>query len=244
MAEPTRNPDGRFPTTRWNLVVAAGDADAPGAERALADLCEAYWYPLYAFIRRNGHDPDRALDLIQEYFARLLERRAIAAADPARGRFRAFLLADCRHFLAHQREREGALRRGGGRAVLSIDARDAEGRYRLEQSDDQTPERLFEHAWALALLASVLAGLRREYEDSGRGETFEALKGVLTAGTPSASQAEVARRLGITEAAVQVAVHRLRRRYRDAIRAAIAATVADESEVDDELRALFDALGR
>jgi RNA polymerase sigma-70 factor (ECF subfamily) len=232
-----------FPTTRWSRVAAADDADAPVAAAALAEFCAAYWYPLYAFIRRQGHGPEAALDLTQGYFAHLLERRPFAAADPARGRFRAFLRADCRHFLAHRREHDGAHRRGGGRPVLSIDARDAEGRYLLEPAHDRTPERLFDRAWALALLEGVLAELRREYEDSGRGATFEVLKGVLTDGRPPAPQAELARRLGTTEAAVQVAVHRLRRRYRDAVRAAIAATVADEAEVDDELRALFAALG-
>jgi DNA-directed RNA polymerase specialized sigma24 family protein len=224
-------------------VVRAGDPADPGARQALEELCRAYWYPLYAFVRRQGHAPEAALDLTQAYFARLLERRPFAAADPARGRFRAFLRADCLHFLAHRREHDAALRRGGGRPVLSIDARDAEGRYRLEPTHDQTPERLFDRAWALALLEDVLAAIRREYEGSGRGPTFEALKGVLTDGRLPASQAELARRLGTTEAAVQAAAHRLRRRYRDALRAAIAATVADEAEVDDELRALFAALG-
>jgi len=243
MAGPFTSPDGRFPTTRWSRVVAAGDGAAAGAGEALAALCAAYWFPLYAFIRRKGYGPEQALDLTQGYFARLLERRTVAAADPARGRFRSFLLADCSHFLAHERERNGAARRGGGRAALSIDARDAEGRYRLEPAHERTPERLFERDWALALLEGVLAGLRREYERSGRRAAFEALKGVLTDGPGAVPQAELARRLGTTEAAVQVAVHRLRRRYRDALRAAIAATLADEDEVDDELSDLFAALG-
>ncbi len=236
-------PRAPFPTTRWSRVVAAGDADGPDAAPALAELCAAYWYPIYAFIRSKGSDPEAALDLTQDYFTRLVERRPFVSADPARGRFRAFLRADCTHFLAHRRERDGALRRGGGRTPLSIDARDAEGRYLREPAHGRTPERLFDHAWALALLEGVLAGLRREYEGSGRGATFEALKGVLTDGRLTASQAELARRLGTTEAAVQVAAHRLRRRYREALRVAIAATVADEAEVDDELRALFAALG-
>lgn len=245
MSDPQADPPSKalFPTTRWSRIVAAGDADAPEAADALAELCAAYWYPIYAFIRRQGNDPDAALDLTQDYFARLLERRPFATADPTRGRFRAFLRADCRHFLAHRREHDGAQRRGGGRQILSIDARDAEGRYLLEPSHDRTPERLFDRAWALALLEGVLAALRREYEDSDRGATFEALKGVLTDGRLPTSQADLARQLNTTEAAIQVAVHRLRHRYRDAIRASIAATVADEAEVDDELRDLFSALG-
>ena len=241
--EPGPAPADRFPTTRWSRVVAAGDGAADGAGEALAELCAGYWFPIYAFIRRKGNDPERALDLTQGYFARLLEKGTVAAADPARGRFRSFLLADCAHFLAHERERDRAARRGGGRAALSIDARDAEGRYRVEPAHEQTPERLFERDWALALLESVLAGLRREYERTGRGATFEALKVVLTDGPRPVPQAELARRLGTAEAAVQVAVHRLRKRYREAVRAAIAATVADEAEVEDEIRTLFDALG-
>jgi RNA polymerase sigma-70 factor (ECF subfamily) len=243
MSDPSPTPAGRFPTTRWSRVVAAGDGDASGASEALSDLCAAYWFPLYAFVRRKGNDPDRALDLTQGYFARLLEKGLVASADPSRGRFRSFLLADCAHFLAHERERDGAIRRGGGRPILSIDGADAEGRYRLEPSHEQTPERLFDRDWALALLESVLDGLRRDYERTGRGSTFDILKVVLTDGPRSVRQAELARRLGTTEAAAQVAVHRLRSRYRDALRATIAATVADESEVDDELKALFAALG-
>jgi RNA polymerase sigma-70 factor (ECF subfamily) len=238
MSEAT--PPGRFPTTRWSRVVAAGEGEACGA---LAELCAAYWYPLYAFIRRRGNGPERALDLTQGYFARLLKKGTVAAADPARGRFRSFLMADCGHFLAHERERDRAAIRGGGRRPLSIDARDAEGRYLLEPSHEETPERLFERDWALALLAGVLAGLRVEYERTGRGTTFDVLKVVLAGGGRSVPQAELARRLGMTDAAAQVAVHRLRKRYREALRAAIAATVADEGEVEDELRTLFAALG-
>ena len=243
MAGPFTSAQERFPTTLWGRVAAACDGGAPGTGEALAELCDAYWYPLYAFIRRKGNDPERALDLTQAYFVRLLEKNTLVAADPVRGRFRSFLMADCSHFLAHEHERDAALRRGGGRAAPSVDARDAEGRYRLEPTHDQTPERLFERDWALALLEGVLAGLRREYERSGRGAAFEALKGVLTGGPRAVPQAELARRLGTTEAAVQVAVHRLRARYREAVRAAIAATLVDGDEVDDELADLFAALG-
>ena len=233
----------RFPTTRWSRVVAAGDLAAPEAREALASLCAAYWYPLYAFIRRKGHGPDAALDLTQEYFARLLEKGTIAAADRGKGRFRSFLLADCSHFLAHRREKDRALKRGGGTAPLSIDARDAEGRYVREPAHHQTPEHLFERDWALALLEGVLARLRGEYHDSGRGEVFEVLKVALTEDPRSVPQAKLAARLGTGEGAVQVAVHRLRKRYRALVREAIAATVADEAEVVGEIRELFAALG-
>jgi DNA-directed RNA polymerase specialized sigma24 family protein len=224
-------------------VAHAIDPASPEARAVLALLCGAYWYPIYAFIRRMGNGPEQALDLTQGYFTHLLERGTVAAADPARGRFRSFLLADCRHFLAHERERDAAARRGGGRARLSINATDAEGKYQLEPVHDQTPERLFEREWALALLEGVLAVIRREYEASGRGASFEVLKVVLEAGSSRVSQADIAARLGTTEAAAQVAAHRLRKRYREALRAAIAATVDDEAAVDDELNALFAALG-
>jgi DNA-directed RNA polymerase specialized sigma24 family protein len=232
-----------FPTTRWSRVVAAGDRAAPEASRALAELCAAYWYPLYAFIRRKGHDPDEALDRTQDYFAGLLEKGTVAAADPGKGRFRSFLLADCTHFLAHRRERDRADKRGGGMIPLSIDARDAEGRYLREPAHGQTAERLFERDWALELLGGVLARLRREYDDSGRGATFEALKVVLTGDARAVPQAELAARLGTSPGAVQVAVHRLRKRYRALVREAIAATVADDAEVEAEIRDLFAALG-
>jgi RNA polymerase sigma-70 factor (ECF subfamily) len=233
----------RFPTTCWSRIVAARSPVTPEARAALAELCAAYWYPLYAFIRRKGHGPEEALDLTQGYFARLLGRGNVAAADASKGRFRSFLRADCARFLADRRAHDRAARRGGGVAPLSIDARDAERQYQLEPAHGDSPERLFEREWALAVLEGVVATVRREYEASGRGATFEALKGVLEAGSSPTPQAEMAALLGTSEAAVQVAVHRLRRRYREALRAAIAATVADASEVDDELEALFAALG-
>jgi RNA polymerase sigma-70 factor (ECF subfamily) len=233
----------RFPTTCWSRVVAARERVTPEAREALAGLCEVYWYPLYAFIRRKGHGPEDALDLTQDYFARLLERGTVAAADAGKGRFRSFLLADCIRFLADRREHDQAARRGGGVAPLSIDARDAEGRYLREPSHDRTAERLFERDWALALLDVVLAHLRREYEGSGRSRAFDVLKVVLTDGARAVPQAALAERLGTTEGAVQVAVHRLRRHYRDLVREAIAATVGDGVEVEDEIRDLFAALG-
>ncbi len=232
-----------FPTTRWSQVAHAVNPAAPEAQAALEELCRAYWYPIYAFIRRKGNGPEQALDLTQGYFARLLERGTVAAANPVLGRFRSLLLADCRHFLAHQRERDAAARRGGGRALLSINASDAEGQYQLEPAHEHTPERQFERDWALALLDRVVVTIRREYEASGRGAIFDVLKVVLEAGSSQVSQADLAARLGTTEAAAQVAVHRLRKRYRAALRAAIAATVDDDVEVDDELKALFAALG-
>jgi RNA polymerase sigma-70 factor (ECF subfamily) len=233
----------RFPTTCWSRVVAARERATPEAREALADLCAAYWYPIYAFIRRGGHGPDQALDLTQDYFAQLLERATVAAADPGKGRFRSFLLADCTHFLNNRYHHDHAAKRGGGVAQLSIDGRDAEGRYLREPSHDRTPERLFERTWALALLDGVLAQLRSEYEASARGAAFDALKVVLTDSPRAVPYAELAQRIGTTAGAVQVSVHRLRRRYRDLVREAIAATVDDAAEVDEEIRDLFAALG-
>jgi RNA polymerase sigma-70 factor (ECF subfamily) len=242
-SDSTPPPGRRFPTTRWSRVVAAGGPDSPAARAALAVLCQAYWYPLYAFIRRRGHDADLALDLVQGYFARLLERRVLAAADPDKGRFRTFLMADCSHFLAHERARADAQKRGGGRVLVSIDAAAAEGRFRGEPAHGTTPERLFERAWAVTVLDGVLSRLRAEYARNGTSAVFECLKPVLTDGPAALSYAMIAARLGTTEGAVQVAVHRLRRRYGILLRRQIATTVRDPAEVEDEIRALLAALG-
>ncbi len=196
-----------------------------------------------ALIRRKGHDPNAALDLTQDYFARLVEKPVLAAADRRKGRFRAFLLTDCVHFLANAHDRAVALKRGGGRTFVPIDSGAAEGRYGAEPGHDLTPERLFERAWALTLLAAVFDALRREYESQGKLDGFEELKIVLEEGTGAVRYAEIAARLGTTEGAVKVAVYRLRKRYKSLLREQIAATVDDPAEVDDEIRALFDALG-
>src|SRR5262245_25537703 len=157
----------RFPTTHWSRIVAAGEPDVPLAHEAMAELCRAYWFPLYAYIRRRGHDPDRALDLTQDLFVRLLEKGVVASADPARGRFRSFLRAVCADFLANRRDRENALKRGGG-AILPIDPDEAEGRYAREPAHELTPERIFDRTWALTLLGRVLERLREEYHAAGQ----------------------------------------------------------------------------
>ena len=239
---PDRPSPGHFPTTRWSRVLLAGDPDAPLARESLAELCGAYWYPLYAYIRRRGYDPERARDLTQDFFARALEKGLLAEADPSRGRFRSFLRTVCAHFLANRRDREQARKRGGGRAVLPIDPVDAEGRYALELADGLTPERIFDRSWALTLLGRVLDGLGREYDEAGKAATFEALRGVLAGDPDLPSYAAVAARLGTTEGAARVAAHRLRRRYGELLRREIAATLAEPAEVDDEIRDLFAAL--
>jgi RNA polymerase sigma-70 factor (ECF subfamily) len=235
-----------FPTTRWSRITRAADPAGPEARAALAELCAAYWYPIYALIRRRGHNPDAALDLTQDYFARLLEKGTLAAANPDKGRFRAFLRTDCSFFLSDRGDRDRALRRGGGRAVLSIDARDAEGRYLVEPADDLTAERLFDRAWALTLLARALDRLAAAEAAAGRGPLFERLQGTLGGGASTIAHGEVARALGLSPEAVHQAASRLRKHYRAALHDEIAATLDDpkDAAVEAEIRDLFEALGR
>jgi RNA polymerase sigma-70 factor (ECF subfamily) len=237
-------PAWRFPTTHWSCVAAAGSDRDDQSREALARLCAGYWYPLYAFVRRRGHGADEALDLVQGYFARLLEKGVLAAADPARGRFRSFLMADCAHYVSHERARAAAWKRGGGLRPVSIDARDAEGRFLVEPAEGLTPEHVFERAWATTLLARVVNQLREEYEAAGRATAFDRLKPVLVGGAAEVPYAQIAAELGTTENAIQAAVYRLRRRYAALLRQQIAATVADPKDVEDEIRDLFTALAR
>jgi RNA polymerase sigma-70 factor (ECF subfamily) len=229
----------RFETTRWSVVLAA-QGESAGAREALNALCRAYWPPLYAYIRRWGHDPDRAADLTQAFFAELLGREDLKAVDPARGRFRTFLLACCRNFLCKDRRREAAR----GPAPIAIDARDAERGYRLEPADSLTPEQLFDRRWALSVLERALGSLREEYRRAGKAALFERLEPTLAGEPVPGGHAAAARELGLSEGAVHVAAHRLRRRYREAIRRLIAETVADPEQVEDELHELFRALAR
>jgi RNA polymerase sigma-70 factor (ECF subfamily) len=246
MSDPSRpEPQASFPTTRWSLVARAGGVSSPDGREALEVLCRAYWFPIYAFIRRHGADAEAARDLTQTYFTRLLEKDLLLVADPQKGRFRSFLKTDCTYFVADQRDRERAQKRGGDRATIRIEALDAEDRYRREMADELTPERQFDRTWALTLLDRVLDQLAAEYADSGRGALFDRLEVVLTPGSHPSSYAALASQFGMTEGAVQVAVHRLRRRYRAILREQIAATLDDptDADVEDEIRALFAALG-
>ncbi len=235
-------PVPHFPSTHWSLVVQSAEGSSPEARAALESLCGAYWYPLYAFIRRRGHGPDQAADLVQGLFTHLLEHKAFAAADPSRGRLRTFLLAVCRNFLADQDDERRAQKRGGGQSIVSIDRTDAEGRYLAEPADTVTPDRLFDRAWALAMLERVLGQLRREYDTAGKRQLFERLEPLLAGGKGGEPLAGIAAPLAMSEGAVQVAVHRLRRRYRELVREEITATIDDPGGIDDEIRNLFSAL--
>jgi RNA polymerase sigma factor (sigma-70 family) len=231
-----------FVTTHWSVVLTAGSGNTDGAREAVARLCQTYWHPLYAYVRRVGHSPHDAQDLTQEFFARLLEKNYLAGADESRGRFRSFLLASLKHFLANEWHKAHAQKRGGGQIPIPIDMASAETSIGFEPADTTTAEKIYERRWALTLLESVLRRLRGEYVRDGKQKLFEQLKPTLTEASRSVAYAEIARRLDTTEGAVKVAVHRLRQRYREVLRAEIAETVAEPAEVDDELRNLFAAL--
>lgn len=234
---------GQFPATRWSVVLAAGRREGREQARdALALLCETYWYPLYAFVRRRGCDADHARDLTQGFFTSLLAKQSSLRARPERGRFRSYLLAALKHYLANERDRERAQRRGGGQSLLRLDFEIGEKRYRLEPADNLTPEKIYERRWALTLLDEVLRRLEREYERAGKATQFHRLKPFLTGEGNRGSYAPLARELSMTEGAIKVAVHRLRRRYRDLLREKIAETVETPGEVEGELRHLLAAV--
>jgi RNA polymerase sigma factor (sigma-70 family) len=231
-----------FPTTRWTLVIAAADPQRKDARSALVSLCEGYWYPLYAYIRRRGYPADQAQDLTQEFFIRVLEGRYLDRADPEKGRFRAFLLTSMKFFLADEADGNRAQKRGGG-TVLSLEFSSGEDRYQREPAHDETPERIFEQRWALSVLDRVVEKLRNEFVHHGRPEHFERLK-VFLLGQADAPYAALAREMNTSEGALKVAIHRLRKRYRELFRREIADTVADAAEVEPELRFLAAALTR
>jgi len=230
----------QFPTTRWSLVVAAGDPRRQDARSALVSLCENYWYPLYAYVRRRGYPAERSQDLTQEFFVRVLEGRYLDRADPEKGRFRSFLLTSLKFFVADDEDRHRALKRGGG-AVLPFEFSSGEDRYQREPAHDETPERIFERRWALSVLDGVVDKLRDEFVQHGRPEHFERLK-IFLLGHSDAPYAVLAREMKISEGALKVAIHRLRKRYRELFRQEIADTVADPADVESELRYLAAAL--
>lgn len=243
-AELGSTPPGRgFESTHWSVVVQAQDPAAPQARAALATLCQTYWYPIYAHFRRKAGSADEAEELTQEFFARFLEKGVVGGAEPAKGKFRTYLLACCDHFLANHRRQARALKRGGGQYVLSLDLESGRERYDREPADTLPAEKLFDRRWALTLLEQGLDRLAKEYRDQGKGALYDQLKGHLIGDPGAGGYAAVAGRLGMTDAAVKKAAQRLRERCRAVLREHILATVAGPGQVEDEVRELFSVLG-
>ena len=234
-------PGDVFATTQWTVVLAAGRRHTPQSDGALEELCRTYWFPLYAYVRRHGHNKEDSEDLTQAFFARFLEKNYLAGLSAERGRFRAFLLASLKHFLANEWDKMQAQKRGGGEANLSLDWQTADTKFQVAATNEPGPDTAFDREWALALLAKVVGRLQAECVQDGQGKQFAELKIFLTAGKGAVPHATVAKTLGMDETAVRVAVHRLRKRYRILLRDEIAQTLDDESQVDEEMRALFGA---
>jgi RNA polymerase sigma-70 factor (ECF subfamily) len=233
----------RFTSTSWTVVAQARDRNSPEARQALAELCQAYWYPMYAFVRRRGHSAHEAEDLTQGFFADLLARDSLKEVDPSKGKFRSFLLAALQHFLSNQRDRDQRLKRGGKIPHLSLDFHDAETRYQREPGHVETAERLFQRRWALTLLARVLEELEREVNGENKGPLFERLKPTLMGESDTASHAQIGAALGMSAGAVKVAAHRLRKRFRALLQEEISRTLADPGDFQEEINELFVALG-
>ncbi|XHR30294.1 MAG: RNA polymerase sigma factor [Chthoniobacteraceae bacterium] len=230
-----------FATTRWTAVIAAGMRGTPQSERAMEELCGAYWYPLYAYVRRRGHTREDAEDLTQAFFSRLLEGRSLEGLSAQRGRFRAFLLASMKHFLANEWDRANRLKRGGERVHLSLDWATADTQFQIADRCAASPEALFDREWALALLERVLEGLQNAYAAEGHGALFSTLQPLLIPEGGEGSITEAARSLGMEEGAIRVALHRLRKRYRKLLREEIVQTLENPAEVEEEMRTLFQA---
>lgn len=234
----------RFRTTRWSAILVAAQSHLPGSQAALSQLCRLYWYPLYAFARRRGYVPYDAQDLTQGFFLHLLEHRALKHVHPVKGKFRSFLLASFQNFLSDEADRARCLKRGGNREFVFLDAEDAENRYRLEPRDQLTAEKIFEARWAMTLLTQAVERLRDEYVARGERSRFEVLKvfvGVDEGKSPPPYE-EVAKLLGVSTSAAKTLIHRFRKQYTAILRQEVARTVTDPAEIDDEIRALCDAL--
>ncbi|MCU0784580.1 MAG: sigma-70 family RNA polymerase sigma factor [Verrucomicrobia bacterium] len=232
-----------FVTTHWSVVLSAQDKDSPAAYQALETLCRTYWFPLYAFVRRQRRSAYDAQDLTQEFFARLLEKEYLKSANQEKGRFRTFLLVALKRFLANEWDRQHAQKRGGFTPVVSIDQELAESRFAAEPAHQLQPDVLFDRQWATTLLDRTMSHLRDEYMATGRARLFELLRGCLARDESALSYAEIARQLNLTEAAVKMAVHRLRARYREILRGQIADTVSSPEEIEEEIRHLFSTFG-
>jgi RNA polymerase sigma factor (sigma-70 family) len=238
----TPSGDDRFATTHWSIILAASDSASTQHESALNKLCQTYWFPLYVYLRRRGYDSHQAEDYTQGFFAGILERKGLRKADPKYGKFRSFLLASLKNFLADEWDRGRAQKRGGDKKVLSLDFDAAASRYEREPAHQMSPEKLFERSWALTVLTRAMDRLKAESTSSDKQQLFDCLKIYLTAEKDAVPYKDVAVKLGMTEGAVKVAVHRLRRRYRELVRDEIAQTVITEAQVDEEIRDLFTAL--
>ena len=234
--------EGAFNTTHWSVVLQAGGSDSPQATDALATLCRAYWFPLYAYVRRQGHTVEDAQDFTQEFFARLLERKSFRLADRNRGRFRTFLLTSLKHFLVNEWRKVNCEKRGGGRLVISLDAEVTETHFLAEPVDNRTPDKAFDRQWAVVVLDRVLNQLQVEFGSGGRGRLFEALKSCLIGEDNENSYAEIGRRLEMTEGNIKVTVYRLRQQYRELLKKEISMTVESPESVDEEIRHLIAAL--
>jgi RNA polymerase sigma factor (sigma-70 family) len=237
-------PAGRadFTTTRWSVVMRVRDGHSPQAAEALEQLCRGYWFPVYAYVRRHFNDPEASKDLTQEFFAHLIGKNLAARADPERGRFRAFVLTLLRHFLINEWERERAQKRGGGQTPVSLDALEADERYRLEPVQEQAPDQVFDRKWAEEILGRVHVQLRHDYEAAGLGPRFDKLKTYLLHGHNPSSYADAATQLGLSEAATKSAIFTLRRRFAEIFRREISQTVASAEDADAEIRHLLTAL--
>jgi RNA polymerase sigma-70 factor (ECF subfamily) len=240
--EYARQPDAWFVTTRGSVVLSARDRASPQSDEALEMLCRAYWHPLYADVRRQGHSPDDAQDLTQGFFVRLLQKDYLQAVAREKGRFRTFLIVALKRFLANEWDRARAPKRGAGHIPLSLDASAAETRYRVEPADTLSADRIYERRWALTLLNQTLNRLRQEFAAGGKAREFDSFKVFLTAEKGTMTYADVAATLGLSEGAARVAVHRLRRRFREVFREEIAHTVASRDEIDGEVRHLLAVL--
>jgi RNA polymerase sigma-70 factor (ECF subfamily) len=242
--EGASSPSGQwFATTHWSVVISAADTSAPGAQAALEKLCRTYWYPLYAYVRRRGHNPEDAQDLTQEFFARFLERKHVQLANRERGRFRSFLLTTLKHFLVNEWERSTAQKRGGRNTHVPVDTVTGENLYTQDFSHGLTADRIYERNWALAMLKGVRDRLQRDYADAGKAERFAQLEQFLPGQKSEVTYAEAARRLGLPEGTVKSEVSRLKKRYGDLLRMEIAHTVSSPDEINDELRHLITVVG-
>jgi RNA polymerase sigma-70 factor (ECF subfamily) len=232
-----------FATTHWTVVLAAGKRHTAQADRALEELCRTYWFPLYAYVRRRGLSREDAEDVTQAFFARFLAKNYLAGLSAERGRFRAFLLASLKHFLANEWDKARTQKRGSGEIHLSLDWQTADTKFQVAATNEPSPDQAYDREWALALLAKVIDRLQAECAAEGKTKLFTQLKVFLTVGKDESAQADIAKSLGMEEGAVRVAIHRLRKRYRQLLRDEIANTLSDPAMVDEEMRALFGAFG-